>query len=136
MSKDIFIADQEEIYLKMLKNKRDGRFHPVCYIVIEKVGLRFYFGYDCTESMCIAYRQVCQHLAVEGNPSRFHAKNQSTVADAVLAGCSIDPCNPQFSQVAFTNSPVACGVPQAFQHGFICTPEEQVPAAEITFVHL
>jgi hypothetical protein len=48
-----------------------------------------------------------------------------------LPGGSIDPNDPQTPQIAFSGSPIAIGIPQTFQHGFIRPPEQAMAAAKL-----
>ena len=52
--------------------------------------------------------------------------DEPAVRRAVQPGSSVYAADPQSPEIALAGAPVAVGIPEAFEHGLICAPEQIV----------
>jgi hypothetical protein len=79
--------------------------------------------HDFTECCGVNDCHLCQHFAVDFDIGFLHVADQSAVARAVLAGCSIDPSNPQAAEIAFPFFAIAITVTQGLHHPLVSCAE-------------
>src|SRR5690606_9978279 len=85
------------------------------------------------ERLRVADCDICEHLAVEFDICLLHGRHQLAVSRAVQASRSVDAGDPQLAQIALAHAAITAGVPQALEHRFVRSSEQQMLRAALTF---
>jgi hypothetical protein len=92
------------------------------------------FIHNSCECFRIPDGEIRQHFAIDCDFAGFHAVDKPAVRCAILSGCCVDAGDPQTTQVAPAGTSITIGIPQAFQHGFVGSPEQSMARAKLAFI--
>jgi len=79
---------------------------------------------------------VGQHFAVNLHIGHFQAMYQLTVVEAIQPRRGIDAGNPQAAEIALAVTPIAKGVEERLEHGFVGPAIEPMLGAKLPFGEL
>src|SRR5512144_3170674 len=91
---------------------------------------------DGRKTLWIGDGDVGQDLPVQPHLRLVEPGDEPAVAEAREPGCSIDPDDPQRTEVPLLPGPVTAGVVQRALHGLVCPLVAVLPAAPITLGQL
>jgi hypothetical protein len=90
---------------------------------IHRFGSALRCSHHSGETGGICDSQLRQHLAVNADVCFFQATHETAIAHSVDASCSINPCNPQPTEVALAATAVAVGIAKGLHHPLVCGAE-------------